>query len=251
MIIYNLLEGLYPSLHEQAHHVFAHSATCLLIETLLSRDFTSLATSVPRKGHQPPTATWCSKIRHGCVALTVMGMWHVGLLLPALVQAATPVNSGVAWKDFSVKKFFQKCLKDKSIHFGWRQPYYIPLLFSTILGKRVTSVLAGPKVNMILQGVQWWMLTSVGHAPFTMGFAGAAGNLERFWSATCWRFSYVFPGAWGPYVGSLRKMKMKQTSQTWRLIICLLISWDLTYLMKIEVGVCFAAAWWTFCGCFG
>lgn len=149
------------------------------------------------------------------------------------------------------KKFFQKCLKDKSIHFGWRQPYYIPLLFFTILGKRVTSVLAGPKVNMILQGVQWWMLTSVGHAPFTMGFAGAAGNLERFWSATCWRFSYVFPGAWGPYVGSLRKMKMKQTSQTWRLIICLLISWDLTYLMKIEVGVCFAAAWWTFCGCFG
>ena len=55
-------------------------------------------------------------------------------------------------------------------------------------------------------------------------------------------FRMCFLGHEGPYVGSLRKMKMKQTSQTWRLI-CLLISWDLTYLMKIEVGVCFTAAW--------
>lgn len=86
------------------------------------------------------------------------------------------------------KKFFQKCLKNESIHFGWRQPYYIPLLISTILGKR-----------------ECFSRTQGGHAPYTMEFAGAAGNLERFWSAKCWRFSYVFPGAWGPYVGSLRK----------------------------------------------
>ena len=124
IMIYQLLEGLYPSLHEQAHHVFANTLTCLLIETLLSRDLCPTYRQLPPdaaryiKQTDPGKNNPC-RFRHGSVALTVMGMWHVGLLLPALVQAATPVNSGVAWKDFSVKKSFSRsAVKNKSIHFG-------------------------------------------------------------------------------------------------------------------------------------
>lgn len=71
-MIYQLLEGLYPSLHEQAHHVFANTLTCLLIETLLSRDLCPTYRQLPPDAARYIKQTILEKTTHAVSAMEVL-----------------------------------------------------------------------------------------------------------------------------------------------------------------------------------
>jgi len=119
-------------------------------------------------------------------------MWHVGLLLPALVQAATPVNSGVAWKellatlsDFEVPHVggFRMCFlghEDHTLEFALQlltlpEPYVsqLPRPISVTLLRASATILEETRDAVQLHGDRLQVLTAEDQHLFQAGSCDA------------------------------------------------------------------------------